>query len=310
MFKWPEAPSPRAEEHELADFVELVTWRDGRMSAVELTRSLGRLDEADYSEGVPEEDEVDARVETVFAELERRDEACAGGYPFSIGDSGQTVRSKESVCERHMIYRYLLLATRLNMNDNRLHGGLDGTQLFEELAAESVRCYLGERSVSLVFGTVAHGNSFINRINDLCERLGEGGGFSTRSDRVLRQRDGKLDIVAWTPFSDRQSSKLTMFGQCKTGTHYKDQLTQLQPDSFCNKWLRSQPAVSPVRTFFVSEALPRSRWRDMAVDAGLLFDRCRIVDFSDTASADVLKKVQVWTAAAAAALPDFPRQLG
>ena len=274
------------------------------MSAVELTRSLGRLDEADYSEGVPEEDEVDARVETVFAEIERRRDACAGGYPFSVGDSGQTVRLKKSGGEdkRHTIYRYLLLATRLNMNDNRLRGGLDGTRLFEELAVESARCYLGKRSVGLVFGTAAHSNGFAAKVSDLCKRLGEGDGFINRSNGRLRQQDGKLDVVAWTPFSDCQSGKLIMFGQCKTGTHYKDHLTQLQPDSFCSKWFQSQPTVSPTRTFFVTEALPRSRWRDMAVDAGLLFDRCRIVDFSDTASTDVLTRVQVWTDAAAAAL--------
>ena len=283
------------------------------MSAVELTRSLNRLDEADYSEGVPEEDEVDSRVETVFEELERREEACGGGYPFSVGNIGQTVWSKKSGGEdkQHTIYRYLLLATRLNMKDNRLHSGLDGTLIFEELAAESARCYLGERSVSLVFGTAAHGNGFAAKVNDLCERLGEGKGFSRpSSDGRLMQQDGKLDVVAWTPFSDRQLGKLIMFGQCKTGTHYKNLLTQLQPDSFCKKWFRSQPTVLPTRTFFVAEALPRSGWRNMVFDAGLLFDRCRIVDFSDTASTDVLTKVQVWTDAAAAALPNFPRRLG
>ena len=287
----------------MADFVELVTWRDGGMSAVELIGSLGRLDEADYSGGVPEENKIDARVEAVFEELERRDEACAGGYPFSVGDRGQTVRPQESGGEdkRHTIYRYLLLATRLNMNDNRLHSGLDGTRLFEELAAESARCYLGERSVSLVFGTAAHGNGFAAKVNDLCERLGEGDGFINRSDGGLRQRDGKLDVVAWTPFSDRQSSKLIMFGQCKTGTHYKDHLTHLQPDSFCSKWFLSQPTVSPTRTFFVTEALPRSRWRDTAVDAGVLFDRCRIVDFCQAVNGDMLGKIGAWTEAAARA---------
>ena len=309
MFKWPEAPSPRAGEHELADFVELVTWRDGVMSAVELAKSLSRLDEADYSEGVPEEDEMDARVETVFAEIERREKACAGGYPFSVRDNGQTVWPQKEASEnnKHMIYRYMLLATRLNMNENRRHKGLDGTRLFEELAAESARCYLGERSASVVFGTAAVGDGFVSKIDDLCGRIGEGDGFRDGSSGRSSQKDGKLDVVAWIPFSDGQSSKLIMFGQCKTGTHYKDHLTQLQPDAFCNKWFRSQPTVSPTRTFFVAEALPRSQWRDMAVDAGVLFDRCRIVDFSDSASPDVLTKVRVWTDAAVATLQDFPR---
>ena len=272
------------------------------MSAVELIRSLSRPDEVDYSEGVPEEDEVDARVETVFEELERREEACGGGYPFSVGNVGQTVWPKESGGEdkRHTIYRYLLLATRLNMNEKKNgHNGPKGALLFEELAAESARCYLGERSVSLVFGTAAPGNGFCAKVNDLCNRLREGDGYNDRSDGGPRQRDGKLDVVAWKPFSDRQSGKLIMFGQCKTGTHYKDHLTQLQPESFCSKWFRSQPTVLPTRTFFVTEALPRSRWRDMAIDAGLLFDRCRIVDFCQAVNRDVLGKIGAWTKAEA-----------
>lgn len=304
MFEWPtNAPSPRSEEHVLADFVELVTWQNGSASAVELAHLLGRLDEVDYSDGVPEEDEVDVRVESAFEELERRAEACSGGYPFVVVNRGRTVRARTSGSgEHHAVYKYLLLATRLNMNRNRRQGRLDGTQLFEELAAESARCYLGSRSETLVFGTARRGG-FGAKVDNLCRRLEEGDGYERRS--AGRPQDGKLDIVAWTPFSDGQPGKLILFGQCKTGTHYKAHLAQLQPDAFCNKWLRSQPVVTPMRTFFVAEALPRARWRDDAVDAGLLFDRCRIVDFSHCADPNVLAKVQDWTrrAAKAAELP-------
>jgi len=59
------------------------------------------------------------------------------------------------------------------------------------------------------------------------------------------------------------------------------------------------PAVPPVRTFFVSEALSRSRWYDDASDAGLLFDRCRIVEFCDSIGTNVLERMKNWTAAAA-----------
>ena len=300
MFKWPGGPSPKADVHEFADFVELVTWRDGRMSAVELTKYINRLDETDYTDGVQEEDELGPRVEAVFSELERRAEACVHGYPFSIGNGGQSAQfiGDDTGKAPHAIYAFLLLATRLNMNTDRVHDGIDGTAVFEELAAESARIYLGTRSKSVVFGTAVQGVGFEAKVNDLCARIGEGDGFSNRGGDGRGQKDGKLDVVAWTPFSDGLPGKLLVFGQCKTGTHYRDQLAQLQPDAFCNKWFLSQPALSPVRAFFVSEALPRSQWRNNAVDAGLLFDRCRIVDFINGASDGVLDKVRRWTAAA------------
>ena len=305
MFKWPGEPYPSDKAHELADYVELVAWRNGSMSDVALSRFLGRREDPDYSDGVPEEDEVDAVVEDAFAEIERRHEACAGGYPFVLDDSGAIVRRQGPIGgeenARHAIYKYLLLATRLNMRNDRQHDGYDGTRLLEEIAAESARSYLGNRSESMVFGTAVSARGFPDRINKLCKRIGEGGGFFGHGSTASRQQDGKLDVVAWTPFSDRLPGQLIMFGQCKTGTHYKDQLAQLQPDSFCRKWLRTQPAVTPTRAFFVSEALPRSGWRDSAVDAGVLFDRCRIVDFAHDASADLLTRIRGWTEAAAIA---------
>ena len=305
MFKWPGTPSPHAGEHELADFLELTAWRDGGASAVALSRLLGRLGENDYPDGVPEEDEVDRAAENAFAELERRRDACDGGYPFVLGDEGVTVRLDEpgdgEAAARYAIYKYLLLATRLNMRDCRRHAGCDGALLFEELAAESAKRYLGARSESLVFGTAAGAGDFPRRINELCGRMGEGGGFHNRDGAPPRVRDGKLDVVAWKPFADRLPGKLIAFGQCKTGTRYEDELTQLQPDSFCSKWLRTRPAVMPVRMFFLAEARPRARWWSVAVDAGILFDRCRVVDFCRDPDPAVRQKIQDWTRAAAAA---------
>ena len=289
----------------MADFLELAGWRDGGMSVVALSKLLGRLGENDYSSGVPEEDEIDRAAEDAFAELERRRQACDGGYPFVLGNEGVTMRLDEprhaEAAARYTIYKYLLLATRLNMRDNRRHAGYDGTLLFEELAAESARGYLGARSESLVFGTAAGAANFPGRIDVLCERMEEGGRFSNRDSVPLREHDGKLDVVAWKPFADRRPGKLIAFGQCKTGTHYRNELTQLQPDSFCSKWLHTQPAVMPARMFFLAEARPCARWRSVAVDAGILFDRCRVVDFCRNPNPAVQQKVREWTRAAAEA---------
>ena len=69
MFKWPEGPSPSDKAHELVDYVELVAWRDGGMSAVALIRFPGRREDPDDSApDVPEEDEVEAVVEDAVGE--------------------------------------------------------------------------------------------------------------------------------------------------------------------------------------------------------------------------------------------------
>ena len=299
MFKWPGTPSARPPEHELADYAELVCWEQGSTSMNALSADLGRLDENDYSGGVPEEEKIPQVVGEAYHEIERRKEACRDGYPFVIGEHGYTLHaSQKAGNHKHIIYKYLLLATRLNMSNNREHASIDGTLLLEELASEAARDYLGARAESIVFGTAA-GSDFQGKINDLCKRINDGDQFYNRNGCSTNKQDGKLDVVAWKHFADRLPGKLIVFGQCKTGTNYRDELTQLQPDVFCRNWLFSPPALTPVRMFFVAEAISRLDWGSVSSEAGLLFDRCRIVDFCDGISEDVLEKVKVWTEAAA-----------
>ncbi len=266
--------------------------------------AVNRLEENDHGDGVAEDDPNEHRIEEAFSELEFRAGACRirHEYPFEIHKAGSTVRlADRSLSSRSPVYRFLLLATRLNMKDNRKHAGIDGTQLFERLSAQVAQEYLGERAESLVFGTGSRGAGFRNKIDDLCKRIGEGDRFDGKQGTSAHTRDGKLDVVAWKPFSDRRQGKLILFGQCKTGTNYRDSLTQIQPDSFCSKWLRSQPALPPVRVFFISEALSATGWYNAARDAGLLFDRCRIMDFCDIRDPGVLADMRSWTSAAAVA---------
>lgn len=302
MFKWPGTPSPQASKHELADYAELVCWQDSHTSATALSKHLGRLEDNDYSDGVPEEEVTDEVVGAAYMEIEQRHKVCGGGYPFLIDKRGHALRLNQDVeNHKHVIYKYLLLATRLNMQNNRIHAGIDGTLLFERLAAETARRYFGDRAKSTVFGTAATTTIFQDKINALCKDIVEGDGYVNRSNTSSNPKDDGLDIVVWKPFVDKLPGKLIGFGQCKTGTSYRDELKQLRPDSFCDKWLQSPLRPTPVRMFFVAEALSRSCWPNISYDAGLVFDRCRIVDFCDYISMNILEEAQTWTAAAAQA---------
>lgn len=309
MFKLPGIPSSRAHAHEVADYVEWVCWRDNGTSMTALLQDLGRIEENDYTDGVPEEEIAPGIFGEAFIEIERRSAACGDGYPFALGRRGYALYSSEKgESDRHIIYRYLLLATRLNMSDNRSHAGIDGAALFEQLAAEATRSYFGSRSESHVFGTSSLDSNFPEKVDALCQQIKEGVRFEDKNQSPPRERDGKLDVVVWTPFPDDMPGKLIAFGQCKTGTEYKDELTHLQPDSFCRKWFYSSPVLTPLRMFLVAEALPQDYWYSIASDAGLLFDRCRIVECCDDLSPNVLANVEAWTEAAAASLRQDAQQ--
>ena len=104
MFKWPGTPSAHPPEHELADYAELVCWERGSTSINALSADLGRLDENDYSGGVPEEEKIPQVVGEAYHEIERRKEACRDGYPFVIGEHGYTLHaSQKAGNHKHII---------------------------------------------------------------------------------------------------------------------------------------------------------------------------------------------------------------
>lgn len=304
MFKLPNLPSPQSECHELADFAELLAWDKGSVSSREISAYLGRLDENDHNIGCDDNDDVNAdEIDEVMNEIERRSDACSGGYPFELTHEGTVLRhSPAGDNHRVDLYHYLLLSTRLNMRDDRVHAGIDGAGLLEEIAAETLRCYLGPRRArSIVFGTSNPG-TFEDKVNQLCRELGEGGAFRTLDSALVDANDDKLDTVTWVPFADKSRSQLIVFGQCKTGTTWGTTVTQLQPTGFIKRWMCEQYMQDPVRAFCVAEAVNRSRWVGQCVYSGILFDRCRIVDFCEKPDLELFGRIKKWSNAAKATI--------
>jgi hypothetical protein len=298
MYKLPNPPSPQAELHELADFVELQAWINGSVSAREALAALGRLDDNEFNEGCDDDaDQTADLLDEVMNEVDRRNEACKGGYPFSLDLQGTVLRySPEQAQGRDHIYHYLLLGTRLNMRDDRMHGGIDGAHLLEELFAHVLKRYLGHRAQSYVFGTSNPGN-FPAKVNELCSKIGEGDCFRTLDSGPVEANDDKLDAVAWIPFSDRKACQLVIFGQCKSGTLWKTHLTQLQPVDFIKRWISTPYMLDPMRAFCVAEAANRAQWNGTTVYSGLFIDRCRIVDFAEEIDDALSTRIRAWNEA-------------
>lgn len=300
-FILPNLPSPQADTSELADFAELLCWIRGSTSKSYIVAYLGRIDDNDINSGCDDDEDKNAEVlDEVMNEIERRESACNSGYPFTLDPTGTVLKfdSRKLKKTQSVVYLYLLLSTRLNMKSNRTHASINGTQLLERLSAFVLKSYLGtSKAKSLVFGTSNQG-SFQDKVDDLCLKLREGSGFCSLDDAPVQAKDDKLDTVAWVPFVDRLPGQLIVFGQCKTGTSWHDSITQLQPENFIKKWMRKTFLVNPLRAFCVSEAADRARWKGFAVSAGILFDRCRLVEFSDGLSGTTLSDIRNWTLAA------------
>lgn len=300
MFKLPGKPSARADVHELADYTELLAWKGGSVSAREVLAILGREGENEGNVGCEDEDDRNADAfDEVVNEFEYRQEACGQRYPFRLDRTGNVLTFAPQDELSSWLYGYLLLSTRLNMTNNRTHAAIDGTTILEDVAATGLRQYLGcERADSIVFGTAAGSANFAARVTELCALLGEGVRY--RNSYVLPNdaKDDKLDVVAWLPFWDEKSSALIVFGQCKTGTAWTEQLCQLKPETFIKKWMDTGFTIDPVRAYFISESPSRAKWGGYAVQGGLLFDRCRLVDCCDVMDDALYRRMLTWSKAA------------
>lgn len=302
----------------IADFAEFQCLKcdDGNVSALDIGHIMARGADAEHRDDVS-----DALMQTVheaFGELEARLVHCGqedGRYPYEVKKPGTLLqfrgKGRSLDAPSAYLYIFLLLATRMNMRDDRSHGGEDATALFEHLCKEvSVRYWGGPAPnvEAMVFGTGRTSQhiedhqdldkgKFQSAVDDLCRKLGEGVGFREDPKSTPRARDGKLDIVVWRGFTDKREGQLIGFGQCKTGTHWKDDLSKLRPEAFCAKWTITRPAVLPIRLYFIADR-NTINWYDQCIDGGILFDRCRIMEYADDLPPHLLERISKWVEAA------------
>lgn len=284
-----QTPSPWAPSTDWADFLEVECLRqsDRNASSGDLLAALSRIDDDAPEERAFTDSQSETLVAETFAELSERARHSGTGthcYPFRIDEEGQLIELVNRPGQQEL-YLYLLLATRMNMSESRIQDGIDGALLFEEICCEVAKAYWGDRAEAMVFGTGRRNDenetaSFSSAVDSLCAKLKEGISFQSHSGHLPTAKDGKLDIVVWKSFADKRHGRLIGFGQCKTGTNWQSGVFQLNVEAFWGKWICRRPGVFPVRLFFMTARPTDTAWFDLCVDAGIVFDRCRMLDFA------------------------------
>ena len=287
MFKLPNPPSPQAGGDELADFLEILAWINGDASATDVARFQASIDDNIDSTGNiyegsrDQEDEHLDTMDSVAVLIEERQAICGQAYPFELDDNGYVLNRKNLLDNsKQGLYFFLLCATRLNMKDNQNLNGVDGTLLMEEISASAIRGYLGASQAKVFMMGTSSDKNFRDRMDDLAKELHEPGIFKPVSDKAAVQtKDGGVDLIGWIPFADQAPSKLVVFAQVKTGTSWRGDTYQCQPEAFQSQWFSKPVTVPPVRAFCVAESVRRDAtdWSHLVIDTGLFLDRCRLV---------------------------------
>lgn len=201
------------------------------------------------------------------------------------------------------VYLFLLLATRVAMNKDRMHDELDGSQLFEHLCAVALRGFFGPRCEAEPVGAREISNhdldrpkrssSFYTRLAALAEWLNQGSDVSGVGschvwpeecvNEMQRSGDGGIDVAVKLGFSSRPvRDALHFFAQCKTGTTYtRKDASDLLPERFVFKYFRNWQWMLPSsigRLFMIADHPPDKHNDDLKLSGCTVFDRCRVLE--------------------------------
>lgn len=300
MFKLPDGiPTLRASSQEWADYAEYKALKKGKVSLLDLIKiPLIISDELTINGTEDDTDKFINKVDEIATEVKNRILHTRNQYPFELLNQDYTLSFIKNDSLFCWIYRFLLLSTRLNMTNYKIQNGLDGTQLFESLSAEITLSFFGENSNVDILGTSnADVGGFREKLSHISKRMGEGG--QIQRNEGFQPQDDNVDVIAWKGFSDKKASQIVAFGQCKTGTSWQNRLSELNVDAFCKTWFSQQPVLTPTRMFFCAQYFPKEIWRQRANEAGLVFDRFRIIDYlPKKIDKSLLDNIKSWSSSA------------
>ncbi|MBC8447855.1 MAG: hypothetical protein H8D78_08900 [Chloroflexi bacterium] len=256
---------------DLTDPLRLADWLElHALCSPDHNSSRGDLESALRTAALLElddDEEIELKLLEVFWELEERARAAEQAYPFDLAFRGGVLELRSN-WESFPAYVFCLCLSYFGSEDAAPR------KLFEEVSRLAARGYLQGEAVGFGSPRTELPRSFSVAIAELCQRIGEGEGYSDQPS--LSRKDDRLDLVAWKEFVDRHPSKVLMFGQCASGWNWEAKLTELQPKAFCDHWMQETPVSPLISSLFIPHRIEPSKWKWVARNAGIVFDRCRI----------------------------------
>jgi hypothetical protein len=290
----------------LADWMELQALvAKTRMATGSDILAIAQVAEEDHEgEGVEDTTPIEARVDDIFRELERRAEAAKGLYPFKISTKGTalSLRAKKPNTGQYA-YLFCLLVSehrRREFISERVFDSLrsEVESLFQICSSVAAAGLFSGNSIAFGFPR-PKAKGFLTALTQtyehfFCEGVTE---RAVRPGVSSYTKDGGIDIVAWRDFPDGLPGKLYLVGQCASGHDYPAKPVRVYLSSFLGDWFTEQPATKPLEALFIPfmldrdlkvrktetiSAARRGKYLSFTRDHGVVIDRCRLAYLVDT----------------------------
>lgn len=201
------------------------------------------------------------------------------GYPFELRENSLIFNGED----QHP-YGALLALCQLPSVSSKAYK--QAPVAFEYLSLIAARAFLGKRARGWRFGWPRDNAAHI-KVSDAAGELQRRAGNdldawhwnpspSLPPDPNPRDlKDAGMDFVTWLPWHDRGPGQLHLVGQCACGEDWVWKKHDLSLTRLGNWMLLPQP--HPIRSLFTPRHLALPTLRDAGGEAGLIFDRIRIV---------------------------------
>lgn len=224
---------------------------------------------------------VDESLQASVLEIieERIELLGSDGYPFTLDQNSLRFNGDNN-------HPYLAFLTICNLPSITKAPYNLAPVAFEYLSLIAAQSFLGERAEGWRFGWPRANNSVLricDAARELHVRSGEHIGEwdwnpdpSLPSNPTTKElKDAGLDFIAWVKWKDGGPNQLQLVGQCACGDDWKLKTHDLTIPKL-SRWMRV-PQPSPVRALFTPRHTPFPSIKYKASEAGLIFDRVRIV---------------------------------
>jgi len=233
---------------------------------IHLATSADAISKAEISsiiEGLSGEEASDAFISSVWNELSIRQERYLNPS-FDVGE--RRITRIDGRPQRVEYIACLILSLFGTPN------GLIPGKLFERLSAFALQEYM-KGDVFLFGWPVLDGTEAAigQRVMDVAERLGE----RFVEAPALPYKDRGVDIIAWKTFEESRSGQIIILAQCASGKNWRIKTRDLPRESW-EQYIHW--ACNFVIAFFVPCIIPDNLWHETSREAGILFDRIRIMN--------------------------------
>ena len=227
----------------------------------------------------------DEAVGRIQEEVLRRTDTLGETYPF-VHENGTLIHRQSD----DLVYEFLLAIC--NANTITAGKSVELPRFFERLSAKLVAAYFGPETESIHTGWPRDpeiGLTFRDAMRTVAERTGEwvwGPVADLPSEPV--PGDSGCDFVVWPPAADgRKIGQLFVLGQCACGKDWESKWNDMNLPKL-RKWFSEPYLFDPVRSFATPHYVTDALLKEASREAGLVFDRARLVRISSRASSELI----------------------